>query len=219
MTEIKLKQKYIKLKEDLRLHKLDIPVIGLTGGIATGKSAVSKFLKEQNFCVIDADFLIKEIYKQSETINFIEKLSPTATINGKINFKVLREIFFKDKSTQEKIETYLYPQLRKFFLIELEKFKETHSVHLVIYDVPLLFEKKLESLVDLTVLVYCPKETQLERLISRDKITPEMAQNILSHQIDIEDKKRKCDFVIDNTKDLKNLKKETFKVFKLFLED
>ncbi len=212
------KKKYIKLTSNNRLHNLEIPIIGLTGGIASGKSTVSQILHKQKYCVINADSLIKRIYQEPATLDFISQLAPHIVSQNKINFKTLREVFFKDQKIQEQIESFLYPQMKTFFIKELDEFKKNNRPNFVIYDVPLLFEKKLDALVDLKVLVYCPQRMQIERLISRDKISEEMAKNIIAHQISIEDKKIRCDFIIDNQKGHEELLAETLSICKLILD-
>ncbi len=82
------------LINDTRLYHIDIPIIGLTGGIATGKSTVSKMLIENGLPLICADSLVKEIYKDNEAKAFIRNLVPDAIINDEINFPALREHFF-----------------------------------------------------------------------------------------------------------------------------
>lgn len=76
----------------------------------------------------------------------------------------------------------------------------------IVYDVPLLFEKKLNEVVDVAVCVYAPRETQIERIIARDKSSHQLASKIIDNQMDIEEKKKLSDFVINNTTELVDLK-------------
>lgn len=189
-----------KLNKENRIYHTEIPVIGLTGGIATGKTSVSNFLKELGFTIICADELIKNIYAQDETIKLIKSNYPQVINNNKINFTQLRELFFNNIDIQNKIETYLYSKLDKEF------HKQKLPNDFVIYDAPVLFEKDLDKLVDSSICVYAPYNIQLDRLLKRDHISMDSAKRILDAQLSIEDKKKRSDYVIDNSKDPKNTK-------------
>ena len=123
-----------------------------------------------------------------------------------INFKKLRELFFGHKSHQEILEKFIYERLPEEFMNSYRQLlNQGKSIECLIYDVPLLFEKKLDSKVDLKVCVYTTPATQRQRLISRDKISAELANEIISHQISIDEKAKLSDVVIDNNGDLISL--------------
>lgn len=195
---LKLKQKYITLDKRSRLYGLSLPIIGLTGGIASGKSTVSKKLEELGFFIIDADVLVKEIYQKQDTIAYIQQLIPSCVKKNNIDFKKLREVFFSDTQIKEKIESFIYKKLPAQFLSKTDK---SHQ-NFIIYDVPLLFEKALNSKVDFIITVYANKETQIQRLKERDDISQSLAETILLNQQDIEEKKEKSHYVVDNCHDL-----------------
>ncbi len=212
---MKLKPNIKTLVPKERLHQLSIPIIGLTGGIASGKSTVSKHLEEMGLPLISADQLVKAIYRWDESLEFVKKEFPDAIEKGQIQFSVLRQKVFKDKWVKEKVETFIYQRLPKAFNEALLKFNKPQ---LVVYDVPLLFERNLEHLFDLKVLVYAPRDIQFNRLIKRDAINGELANSILDQQMDIELKKSKADFIIDNSKDEKNLAEEVQNLLRQILE-
>ena len=187
-----------KLTKDNRIYNLDIPVTGLTGGVATGKTTVSNYLREQGHQVICADELIKKIYQQTETHDFIETNYPQVIHNSQIDFRQLRKLFFSNVEIQSKIENHLYPKLQIEFLKVLPK------THHVFYDVPLLFEKKLNLLVDATICVYVNPDIQRQRLINRDSISFQEASLIIKAQMPIDEKRKLADFVIDNSKQPKD---------------
>ncbi len=203
---MKLNQKYIKLTPDTRLHKISIPVIGLTGGIATGKSTVADLLIKKGIPVINADHLVKSIYRLKESQKFIQEQCPEAIKNNEIDFKILREKFFQNESLKNNVEAYIYPRLSSAFYEAMNKLGDAE---VIVYDVPLLFERKLERYMDLNVVVYAPRNVQKARLMVRDNQLDEMAENILDQQIDIEDKKLKADFIIRNAGTLPELIQET----------
>ena len=191
-----LKEEYISKTPEQRLYQIDCPAIGLTGGIATGKSTVSKQLEDKGFPVICADRLVKQVYKSEETLSHLSKYYPQVLNNNEVDFKQLRELFFGDKKIQQDVEQLIYSQMPEIFL---KSYHDLNDPKVVIYDVPLLFEKGLDKLVDVKVTVYCPKEEQIKRLIKRDSISEELAENIISNQMPIDDKKEASDFVIDNS--------------------
>lgn len=207
-SSIKLKKKYISLKKDKRLYEMPCPIVGLTGGIATGKSTVSKILKEKNFPIIDADALVKEVYKSKESIEHLKKYySQVINDQDEINFKLLREYFFQDIQIQNDIESLIYRQLPEIFL---NAYKDLGSPKVIIYDVPLLFEKNLAPFIDFKVVVYCPRAKQVERLMARDGIEKDLACKILSKQINIEEKAKLADYVIDNSGSAEDLNLKQF---------
>lgn len=147
MSLLKLKSKFCKLNPENRLYRLDIPIIGLTGGIATGKSSASSILSKKGAPIIDADALVKDIYAMDETIELLAKLAPQVLKDKKtIDFKLLREIFFNDHSLKGELETHIYSLLPQAFRARL---KSLEAPNFVIYDVPLLFEKGLQKSMDL----------------------------------------------------------------------
>lgn len=202
----KLKPDLIKLSPLSRLYSSPRPIIGLTGGIATGKSTAARILISRGYQVIDADRLVKDIYKKKDTLNFIKGNYPSVWIQDSIDFPALHDLFFSDSLVKEQIENYIYQQLPVAFAESLDKISADHNF--IIYDVPLLFEKRLETKVDLTVVVYAPASLQRARLLGRDGHLDEMATKILSHQLDIEAKKQNSDFVINNSSSLLELAAE-----------
>lgn len=202
---MKLKAEWNKLPAEKRLHGLNVPIIGLTGGIATGKSTVSKMLSDQGLPVINADHLVKDIYARPETREFIRNNYPDVMKGSDIDFRLLREKFFTAPVVKEEIEAFLYARMKEAF----EKaYAKLGQPPVVVYDVPLLFEKHLESLVDMKVLVYAPAKIQRARLMERDGHEESMATTIMESQMDIETKKDKSDFVIDNSATLEDLTEE-----------
>lgn len=185
-----------QLDDKQRLYGSAIPIVGLTGGIGTGKSTISQMLVKNGLNVIDADLLVKGIYQKNESIEFIHKLIPEAIINDVINFPLLREKVFQDTKLKKIVEDFIYKRLPEAFL---EKLKLYPNAKFVIYDAPLLFENKLHLNVDLTVLVYTDEKTQLERALKRDQSKKEVIQNIIKAQLPIENKKKMADFIIDNS--------------------
>ena len=198
----KLKSNLIKHTPETRLYQIPVPIIGLTGGIASGKSTIADFFKKENIPVIDADRLVKNIYQTIETKNFIRTNFPQAIEGNEINFKKLRELVFQDPLSKTSLENQIYQYLPSEFK---KAFTSLNNPLFIVYDVPLLFEKKLDPFIDLSICVYAPRKMQIERLIIRDHSTQEMAEKIIDQQIDIEEKKKHANFVIENTSNLNEL--------------
>lgn len=212
---MKLNNKFLKLNSADRLYQYDKPIVALTGGIATGKSTVTKLLEKKGLTIIDADQLVKSIYTTQESKDFIHKNYPSAWAHGEIDFKKLRELVFSDSDVKSNVEGYIYQRLPDAFKEATSKIK---NQDFYIYDVPLLFERGLEYKVDLTILVYAPRKVQLARLIDRDGSTEEIGNKILDQQIDIEEKKEKSDLVIDNSGSMIELAAEVDKLLLQILE-
>lgn len=212
---MKLKKQYLKLKQEERLYEYDKPIIALTGGIATGKSTVTKLLEQKGLSVIDADQLVKSIYARQESKDFIKNNIPVAWTQDGIDFKKLRELVFSDTGIKKQVESYIYDRLPAAFK---EAASKVQQQDFYIYDVPLLFERGLQSKVDLTLLVYAPRKVQLARLIDRDGSKEEIGNKILDQQIDIEDKKLKSDLVINNSGSMTELAAEVESLLLQILE-
>ena len=212
-----LKKKWITKTIDTRLYQIPVPIIGLTGGIATGKSTVAKFFREKNMPVIDADLLVKNIYKKNETIAFLKHHYPEVLSHDFIiDFKKLRALVFQNAEDKKKIEDYIYSYLPQEFK---NAFAELSNPAFIIYDVPLLFEKKLDLLVDVAVCVYSNQQTQISRLIKRDQISHELAEKILLNQLPIDQKKDLSQFIIKNEKTLDDLTNSFESILDQLFED
>lgn len=191
--------------------------VGLTGSIATGKSSVANMLKELGAYIIDADEIAHDALKKTEKpykqiLNVFG--SNILDEQGNIDRKKLGSIVLNDKQKLAVLESIIHPyvqQKRK----EIEESILQHDRNaVIIYDVPLLFEKHLENSFDKIIVVYVPKDIQIKRLMKRQNISYDEALNLINLQICIEEKKKKADFVIDNSYSLENTKKQVLEVFK-----
>jgi dephospho-CoA kinase len=172
--------------------------IVLTGGIGTGKSTVASFLKLYGYKIIDADEISKKVFENKK-----EKIKE---IFGTTDRKELRKIVFNDKEKLKILEDLILPDVKKEVLNLAKKYEKDEVKYFV--DLPLFFEKQNYNEFDKVLVVYAPKELQIKRVIDRDKVDENGALSIINNQIDIEEKKLRADFVIDNSKNLKHLQKE-----------
>ena len=164
-------------------------IIGLTGGIASGKSAVSKYLAEKGFKVYDADKIAKDISEkklvQEEIIlNFGDKI---LTEDGKVDRKKLNAI--------------IHPKVIDFY----RELKEKNTDETIIFDVPLLFESGIDKFCDKILVVISDYDVQLNRIIERDNIDKELASKIIKSQISNGERIKKADIVIENNTSLEEL--------------
>ncbi|OQP22025.1 dephospho-CoA kinase [Bacillus stratosphericus] len=185
-------------------------VIGLTGGIASGKSTVSQMIKEKGIRVVDADIIAKEaVSKGSPALHQIvqtfgeEVLQP----NGELNRQQLGAIIFSDEEKRKKLNAIVHPEVRKEMLEQRDEGVSNNETFVVL-DIPLLFESKLEGLVDRIIVVYTTPELQLSRLMNRNDLSEEEALNRIHSQQPLEEKCQKADRVIENTKDLAFIRKQ-----------
>ena len=178
-------------------------IIGLTGGIASGKSTVSKYLAEKGFKVYDADKIAKNIseekYVQEEIIaTFGDKILDK---NGNVDRKKLKEIVFENKDKLEKLNGIIHPKVIDFY----KKLKEKNIDEVIIFDVPLLFESGLDKICDKILVVISDYEVQLDRIVERDKIDRELAEKIIKAQLSNEERIKNADVVIENNSNLEDL--------------
>jgi dephospho-CoA kinase len=174
--------------------------IGLTGGIATGKSTVSRILRDKGFAVVDADILAREAVQIGTAANLEinRAFGPDVILpNGDLNRARIGEIVFSDRSKLALLESIIHPEVRR---LALERKAELASkgVRAAFYDVPLLFEKNMEPLFDSVVVVAARPELQRSRLILRNGFSPAEADKRIASQIPIEEKVKRANHVIRN---------------------
>ncbi|MCA0119832.1 dephospho-CoA kinase [Bacillus sp. RSS_NA_20] len=185
-------------------------VIGLTGGIASGKSTVSQMIKEKGIRVVDADIIAKEaVSKGSAALHQIVQTFGEEVLlpNGELNRQQLGAIIFSDEEKRKKLNAIVHPEVRKEMLEQRDEGVSNNETFVVL-DIPLLFESKLEGLVDRIIVVYTTPELQLSRLMNRNDLSEEEALNRIHSQQSLEEKCQKADRVIENTKDLAFMRKQ-----------
>jgi dephospho-CoA kinase len=189
-------------------------IIGLTGGISTGKSVVARMLREQGLPVIDADELARKVVEPgSSTLQkIVEAFGREVLLEDQtLNRTLVRKMVFNDPKKLELLNSIIHPSVisgTEKKLYELTKL----GVQLVILEVPLLFETGYENNVNETVVVYSTPEQQIQRLIDRDKCTKEHAKKIISAQMPIDKKVGLADYVIDNSGTLEETRKQVDKL-------
>lgn len=182
-------------------------VIGLTGGIATGKSTVSELLTAFGFKVVDADIAArKAVAKGTKGLEQVRAAFGDSAITeeGEMDRKYVGEIVFNHPEKRLELNDIVHPIVRE--IMEEEKQSYLNQGYDVIMDIPLLFENELQNTVDEVWLVYTSESIQIERLMERNQLSLEDAKARVYSQISIDKKSRMADHVIDNLGDKLELK-------------
>jgi len=185
--------------------KSRILLVALTGGIATGKSTVANMLGEMGAHTIDFDLLARRVVESGKqawkaiTDYFGEEILLS---NGEIDRKMLSQIVFTDSKKRKKLEGFTYPHIAEEFIDQVYEIASNYPEGIIQAIVPLLLEAGMQDHFHKTVVVYAPREKQIERLIIRDGISFEHAINILHSQMDIDEKIGASHFVIYNDRSL-----------------
>ncbi|MFL9486850.1 MULTISPECIES: dephospho-CoA kinase [Staphylococcus] len=188
-------------------------VIGLTGGIASGKSTVSELLTAFGFKVVDADTAAREaVAKGTPGIAKVKEVFGEEVIdeNGEMDRKYMGELVFNNPGERIKLNEIVHPKVRE--IMEEKKQQFLNKGHNVIMDIPLLFENELQDTVDEVWLVYTSESIQIDRLMERNDLTQEEAKARVYSQISIDKKSRMADHVIDNLGDKLELKQNLEKL-------
>lgn len=175
--------------------------IGLTGGIATGKSTVSSMIANFDIPIIDADKIAREVVEPGRTAykEIIQKFGSDILKKDKtLNREKLGEIIFSHKEKRKQLNNIVHPAVRKEMLKQRDYFVSL-GIKSVVLDIPLLFESNLMNYVEKTIVVYIPEQLQLKRLMIRDNLTKSEAFKRIRSQIPTSDKIKLADAVIDNS--------------------
>ena len=169
-------------------------VLGLTGGIASGKTAVSDILAAKSIPIIDADVISRNITKEGSKCNEEVKLAfPSCVNDGALDRKKLRELVFNDQIAREKLNSITHPYIFSEIKAELDK-----ADGLVVLSAPLLFECGLEKLCDKVAVVSTNEDERIKRVIERDNISKELAIKIINSQVCERERLSRSNFVIFN---------------------
>ncbi|QYR23288.1 dephospho-CoA kinase [Paenibacillus sp. sptzw28] len=183
--------------------------LGLTGGIASGKSTVSAMLAARGAKIVDADQVAREVVLPGEpALESIVSVFGQAVLNadGTMNRSELGRLVFGDRERLDKLESILHPAIRVRMWKQMDAYLEEDPDRLVVADIPLLYETGQASLYDGVMVVYIPRALQMERLMVRNALSADQAKQRIDLQMDIEEKKRLADFIIDNSGTLEDTK-------------
>jgi dephospho-CoA kinase len=187
-----------------------VKLVGLTGGIASGKTAAAAILRRLGAAVVNADELSREVVRPGEEAwkEIITAFGPAVLQQDKtLDRKKLRKLVFDDPAARKKLEAIIHPKVRA---LAEKKFHELKAAgnEIIVYEVPLLFEGQLQLWLRPVILIACSTATQKQRLQQRDGLTDEQAQRHLNAQMSLEQKRRLADYVVENNGSLDDLEQQ-----------
>lgn len=191
-------------------------LLGVTGGIASGKSTVAKMLEELGAPIIDFDQLSRLVVEPGrpawrEIVQYFGEhvLNEDRTLDR----KKLSEIIFRDMEKRKRLESFIHPRVTEEFSRLVNEYAGKDPNVIIQAVIPLLIETNMQHLFHKILLVYVPEEVQIQRLMERDKISREMALNMLKAQLPIEEKRAYADYIIDNSGSLEDTKRQVLEVW------
>lgn len=191
-------------------------IVGLTGGIASGKSTVADFFRQKGIPVVDADEISRAVTQSgAEGAKAIEKtFGSEMFVSGRLDRKKLAAYCFENRERTEKLNSVLHPIIIKEMLRQTEQYKNSGAKN-VIWDVPLLFESGLDRFCDRIIAVVCDENTRILRAQKRSDISAEEVKKRISRQMSDEERRKRADCIIDNG----NSREETFLQAERILEE
>ncbi|XQY90953.1 dephospho-CoA kinase [Metabacillus sp. HB246100] len=196
-------------------------VIGLTGGIASGKSTVTSMIKEKGFQIVDADMISREVVKAGESAyhEIVKQFGPQILkVNKELDREKLGNVIFSDEEKRVQLNQIVHPAVRKEMLKKIHEAK-SKNLQAIVLDIPLLFESKLTNLVDKVLVIYVDEKTQLSRLMNRNNLSEQDAKMRIQSQLSIEKKKKMGDYVIDNSGTIQETKEQLNEIIKKLLSE
>ncbi len=190
--------------------------IGLTGGIGCGKSTVARFFTQFNVPVIDADELAHQVVEIGQpALKLIEQQFGSVSLcaDGSLNRESLRDLVFSDPSQKQKLEAIIHPLVYQMIREQVALL----NVPYCLISIPLLFETHQTDFVDRVLVIDCPVELQIKRVVERDHLTVERVQSIIDSQVSRAIRTAQADDIIDNTKTDTELAMQIEKLHNLYL--
>lgn len=193
-------------------------IVGLTGGIASGKSTVSSIFASLGAEIVDADKVARELSDLKENKDKMVEIFGKEILdcNGEIVREKMREKAFENRELLKRLNALLHPQVIKYFT---DKKNSLNKGRIIIFDIPLLFESHVEYLCDKIVVVVVPREVQVKRIMARDGSSKELAQKIIDAQFSQKYKEEHADIVIDNSCSLDELNKKVKAVYEELIDN
>lgn len=183
------------------------PLIGLTGGIGSGKTQAARLFAQRGIDWVDADLVAREVVEPGEpSLDAIVEVFGSEALDpeGCLNRAWLRQQVFADKQLRLKLESITHPAIRARLLEKIHAFDSVYGLLVT----PLLFETDQHRLVDASIVVDVPESLQMERAACRDNVSPEHIRSIMGAQMPRYERLEKADFVLDNSKDLVYLEEQ-----------
>jgi dephospho-CoA kinase len=192
-------------------------LLGVTGGIASGKTVVAKMLEGLGAPLIDFDVLARQVAEPGKPaftliVDYFGK--EVLQGDGTLDRKKLSKIVFQDTEKRNQLEGFTHPPIYEAFLKRVKAITEKDPEAIIQAVVPLLIEKNLQSIFDKVLVVYVPEQQQIERLVERDGISRKEAAHMLKAQLPINEKLAYADFVVNNGGSMEETKKQVEEVWR-----
>ena len=183
-------------------------VIGLTGGIASGKSTVSQYLKDKGLPIVDADLVSRQVVEPgSKGLKRLEEaFGSDIIIEGQLDRKALRHLIFSDDDKRMLLNSILHPIIHEEILHQLNMLIGKYPI--VVFDAPLMLENNLKHMVDVLWLVSCSEEEQIRRVMYRDDSSEDEAKAIIEKQMSLKEKELLSDIILLNNDSIESLYKQ-----------
>ncbi len=191
-------------------------IIGLTGGIASGKSTVSDLLEKLGAPLIDFDLIARQVVEPdtrgfNSIINYFGK--HILAEDGTLDRKKLSKIIFNNKKKRKKLESFIHPLIFQEFFKQLDAIVKINPNAVIQVSIPLLIELNMQHAFEYLIVVYASPKTQIERLAQRDGISIKEATNVLKSQIPIDEKVSFANFIINNESTIEETRKQVNEVW------
>lgn len=191
-------------------------VIGLTGGIGSGKSTVSRMLRGLGAKIIDADQVARDIVEKGKpALEEIVQTFGEETLHedGTLNRKKLGSLIFDDPHQRKKLNEITHPRIIEEIEERLEKYKEDDNTEVIVLDCALLFEMNMDNMVEESWLVSLDKSTQIKRIMARDELSKDDAEKRINAQMSLEAKAQKATRIIDNSCEVNETHKQVLELW------
>ena len=191
-------------------------IAGLTGGIASGKSTVSAFLKDAGAIIVDADKIAREVVQKGlpAWLEIVNTFGQSILLpDGEINRILLGDIIFNDPAQKQVLNQIVHPCVFAETATRLTEIEIKKLNAVVILDVPLLIESGMDTGLSDVIVVHVPEPVQIQRLMTRDALTQEQALVRIRSQLSIEEKKKRATIVIDNSNSRENTRSISLTIY------
>jgi dephospho-CoA kinase len=196
-------------------------IVGLTGGIGSGKTSAARIFVQLGVRLVDSDVLARIVVEPGRpALSKIRERFGAGVISsdGTLSRENLRDIVFHDARALSDLNAIVHPAVYEEMAAEVKAYRKDPGDAILMLDIPLLFESGGDKIVDRVVVVWVDRETQIARLIARDGFSREAAINRIEKQMDLDEKKRRADFVVDNTGTFEDLERRVGEVFEKLRE-
>jgi dephospho-CoA kinase len=201
---------------------INVKIIGLTGGIATGKSIVASVFRELGAIILDADVIARLVVlpHQPAWEDIVEFFGPQVVNEDEsLNRTKIGEIVYNNPDSLKELNRITHPRIMQHYKDELRRIKTEQPDAIVILEVPLLYETNMDKLCQQVVVVYVDRQTQIKRLMKRDNMSYEDAVRRINAQMPMDEKVGRADFVIDNRGSVEETKEKATKYYNEILTE